>query len=114
MDQQISPENLREAARFFQDEVIGALDAVSDVAFPLDEGDLRRFPRESEEAQAASEGFLRLRESFERIVAQLHAGAVAVEVARERDIELPPELFAPLRPYLDHRGSEAEGTREGH
>src|ERR687897_608708 len=103
MDEQISPEKLRDAARFLQQEVITALDAVSDVAFPLVKGDVRRFPRESEEAQAAKEGFLSLRHSFEQIVAQLYAGAVALEVARDRDIELPPELFAPLVPFVSEQ-----------
>jgi hypothetical protein len=101
MNGEISPERLRQSAQFIQDEVIPALDAVSDVTFPLTEGDLRRFPRESPDAQAAADGFLRLRESLEQAVAQLFAGAVALEVARERDIELPSQLFAPLLPFLD-------------
>ena len=101
MNGQISPEGLREAAQFVQDEVIGAIDAVSDVSFPLAEGDLRRFPRESEDAQSASEGFLSLRQSFEQLVAELHAGAVAIEIARRQDIELPPQLFDRFRPFVD-------------
>jgi hypothetical protein len=101
MNGQISPDRMREAARFLQDEVIGALNAVSDVAFPLVKGDLRQFPRPSNEDQAASEGFRLLRESLQNTVAQLYAGAVALEIARDRDMELPPELFESLRPFID-------------
>jgi hypothetical protein len=109
MDREPTPELLRDSARHIQDNVIPALDSVSDVSFPLVEGDLRRFPRESEEAQAASEGFLRLRDSFDGIVAELYAGAFALEEARALDVQLPPEIFLPLQPYLvnqDLQGSE--------
>jgi hypothetical protein len=104
-----TPELLRDSARHIQDTVIPALDSVSDVSFPLVEGDLRRFPRESQEAQAAAEGFLQLRDSFDRIVAELYAGAFALEEARTLDVQLPQEIFLPLQPYIvnqDLLGSE--------
>jgi hypothetical protein len=114
VDREPTPELLRASARHIQDTVIPALDSVSDVSSPLVQGDLRRFPRESEEAQAAAEGLLRLRDWFDRIVAELYAGAVALEAAQTLDIQLPPEIFVPLQPYLvdqDLPGSEEDERR---
>ncbi|MBA3618042.1 MAG: hypothetical protein H0W56_00295 [Acidothermales bacterium] len=100
MNHDLSPASLREVAQHVHDVVIPALDSVSDAAFPLEKVDLRRFPRESEEAQAAKEGLLSLRESLEQTAAQLFALAVVQEVARDRDITLPPALFAVVEPFL--------------
>lgn len=109
MDYEPTPELLREAAQRVLDTVIPALDSVSDAPLSLTEGDPHRFPRKPAEAKAAIEGFLGLRESFDQAVAELHAAALAIEVANERGIELPPEVFVPLRPFLvsqDGRASE--------
>ena len=91
-----NPDELRRAAKFFEEEVLRSIHNLSDIAFPLEQGDLRRFPRPSPRNQAAELGKEVLREWAERAAAAMYLLAAAMD----NDRKPSPAVFALIQPYL--------------
>jgi hypothetical protein len=94
---QLEPRQLRELAQRLESEAGAAVDALSELEFPLVTGDLKDFPRPSGEHRAAEEGVKFLRESLNGAAAALYASSAA----REQGREAPDILFAAVEPYVN-------------
>jgi hypothetical protein len=97
MEQEITPQKLRDTARFVNEEILAKLDELSDVAFPLIAGGAKDFPRPAPEDRAAQQGAEVLREEAEAAAATLYALAVALE----NDLLVSDALFASVQPFID-------------
>jgi hypothetical protein len=111
MDQEITAEELRNTARFVEEEILPVLDELSDVAFPLVAGGAKDFPRPAPEDRAAQQGVEVLREEAEDAVAALHALAVALE----NELPVSPASRTSVQPYIDafHRAQEQPTSENG-
>jgi hypothetical protein len=85
MEEELTAEKLRNTARFVEEQILAALDNLSDVSFPLVAGGAKDFPRPAPEDRAAQQGVEVLREEAEDAVAALHALALALDP----ELELP-------------------------
>jgi hypothetical protein len=112
MEQRITPQELRDAARFVNEEILAQIDELSDVAFPLVAGGAKGFPRPAPEDRAAQQGTEVLREEAEKAAAALYALAVA----SENDLPISEVLFASVQPFVDaFEAAEQQATSEnGH
>jgi hypothetical protein len=112
MEQQITPQKLRDTARFVNEEILAELDELSDVAFPLVAGGAKDFPRPAPEDRAAQQGVEVLREEAEDAAAALYALAVALE----NELPVSDALFASVQPFIDaFEAAEGHSTSEnGH
>jgi hypothetical protein len=109
MDQRITPQELRNAARFVNEEILAQIDELSDVAFPLVAGGAKGFPRPAPEDRAAQQGAEVLREEAEKAAAALYALAVALE----NDLPISEVLFASVQPFVDaFEAAEQQATSE--
>jgi len=109
MEQRISSEELRSAARFAEETNLGALADISEVSFSPVRGDLRAFPRPEPESQTVELGIDVLRRNTEEAVAVLHALAAALD----NELPVPPTLFGPVQPFIDaYRAAEEQRTSE--
>jgi hypothetical protein len=109
MEQRISSEELRSAARFTEEANLGALADISDVSFSPVRGDLREFPRPEPESQTLEVGIDVLRRDTEEAVAALHTLAAALD----NELPVPPTLVGLVQPYIDaYRAAEEQGTSE--
>jgi len=109
MEQQITPQKLRDTARFVNEEILAELDELSDVAFPLVAGGAKDFPRLAPEDRAAQQGAEVLREEAEAAAAALYALAVAMENA----LPVSAALFASVQPFIDaFEAAEEQATSE--
>jgi hypothetical protein len=98
MEQEITADKLRDTARFVEEKILAALDALSDVSFPLVAGGARRFPRPAPEGRAAERGVEVLRKDAEDAIAALHALAVALD--HERELSGADALLAVFQPSV--------------
>jgi hypothetical protein len=112
MEQRITPQELRDAARFVNEEILAQIDELSEVAFPLVAGGAKGFPRPAPEDRAAQQGAEVLREEAEKAAAALYALAVA----SENDLPISEVLFASVQPFVDaFEAAEQQATSEnGH
>jgi hypothetical protein len=109
MEQRITPQVLRDAARFVNEEILAQIDELSDVAFPLVAGGAKGFPRPAPEDRAAQQGAEVLREEAEKAAAALYALAVA----SENDLPISEVLFASVQPFVDaFEAAEQQATSE--
>ena len=109
MEQRITPQELRDAARFVYEEILAQIDELSDVAFPLVAGGAKDFPRPAPEDRAAQQGVEVLREEAEDAMAALYALAVALENA----LPVSDALFASVQPFIDaFEAAEGQTTPE--
>jgi hypothetical protein len=109
MEQEITPEKLRNTARFVEEEIVAELDELSDVAFPLVAGGLKDFPRPAPEDRAAERGVEVLREEAEGAAAALYALAVALD----NELPVSPALRASVQPFIDaFQAAEGQSTSE--
>jgi hypothetical protein len=109
MEQRITPQELRDAARFVNEEILAQIDELSDVAFPLVAGGAKGFPRPAPEDRAAQQGAEVLREEAEKAAAALYALAVALE----NDLSVSDALFASVQPYIDaYQAPEVQSPSE--
>jgi hypothetical protein len=108
MAQEITPGELRNAARFAEEEILDALADLSDVSFPLVVGSAKDFPRPAPEDRAAEQGVDVLREDA---VAALYALATALE----NDLPVSPALLASVQPFIDasHAAEEQSSSENG-
>jgi hypothetical protein len=97
MEQEITPQKLRQTARFVEGEILADLDELSDVSFPLVAGGAKEFPRPAPEDRAAQQGVEVLREEAEDAAAALYALAVALE----KELPVSDALFASVQPYIE-------------
>jgi hypothetical protein len=97
MEQEITPEELRNTAHFVEEEILDTLADLSDVTFPLVVGGAKDFPRPAPEGRAVDQGVDVLREEAEDAVAALHALATALE----NELPVPPALRASVDPFID-------------
>jgi hypothetical protein len=97
MQQMPDPRILRETARFLQETASDVFSLYSDLTFPLVTGDLRRFPQQSPEDQAAEQGIGVLREDIARVTAQLYALAAALD----NRLPVPPIVLISVQPYIE-------------
>src|SRR5215217_4781136 len=97
MEQRITPQDLRDAARFVNEEILAQIDGLSDVTFPLVPGGAKGFPRPAPEDRAAQQGAEVLREEAEKAAATLYALAVA----GENDLPISEVLFSSVQPFVD-------------
>lgn len=111
MEQEITPGELRNAARFAEEEILDALADLSDVSFPLVVGGAKDFPRPAPEDQAAEQGVDVLREDAEDAVAALYTLATALE----NDLPVSPALLASVQPFIDasHAAEEQSSSENG-
>jgi hypothetical protein len=109
MEQRITPQELRDAARFVNEEILAQIDELSYVAFPLVAGGAKGFPRPAPEDRAAQQGAEVLREEAEKAAAALYALAVA----SENDLPISEVLFASVQPFVDaFEAAEQQATSE--
>jgi hypothetical protein len=109
MEQEITPEKLRDTARFVNEEILAELDELSDVAFPLVAGGAKDFPRPAPEDRAAQQGAEVLREEAEEAAAALYALAVAME----NELPVSEALLASVQPFIDaFEAAEEQATSE--
>jgi hypothetical protein len=109
MEQEITPQKLRQTARFVEEEILAELDELSDVSFPLVAGGAKDFPRPAPEDRAAQQGAEILREEAEDAAASLYALAVALE----NELPVSDALFASVQPFIDaFEGAEGQSTPE--
>jgi hypothetical protein len=109
MEQEITPQRLRDTARFVNEEILAELDELSDVAFPLVAGGAKDFPRPAPEDRAAQHGVEVLREEAEDAVAALYALAVAME----NDLPVSDALVASIKPFIGASlAAEEQATSE--
>jgi hypothetical protein len=94
--QEITAQELRNAAQFVEDSILDTVADYSAIDFPLARGDLKDFPRPSPQDQAAQEGFMILRESAEQAIATLYALAAALD----NNLAVPPALRMSVQPYI--------------
>jgi hypothetical protein len=87
---------LRAAAEFFQNEVLGAIDDLSDMPMPLVRGGSKDFPAPLPEQRAAAQGLSVLRQSAEDAIAVLFAATFALQAGRD----VVPGIRVLVRPYL--------------
>ena len=104
MNQEPRAEELRNAARFVEDEILDPLADLSNVSFALVVGGAKDFPRPAPEGEAVKRGVEVLREEAQDAVAALHALAAA----RDNDLPVSSALLASVQPYI-----EAFRTAEG-
>lgn len=93
----LEPRQLRELAQRLESEAGAAVDALSELEFPLVTGDLKNFPRPSGEHRAAEEGVQFLRQSLRGASAALYT----LSAAREQGRDVPDILFAAVEPYVN-------------
>jgi len=109
MEQEITPQRLRDTARFVEEEILAELDELSDVAFPLVAGGAKDFPRPAPEDRAAQQGVEVLREEAEDTVSALYALAVALE----NDLPVSDAWFASVQPFIEaSQAAERQSTSE--
>jgi hypothetical protein len=109
MEQEITPQQLRQTARFVEEEILAELDELSDVSFPLVAGGAKDFPRPAPEDRAAEQGVEVLREEAQDAAAALYALAVALE----NDLSVSDALFASVQPYIDaYQAPEVQSPSE--
>ena len=108
MDEQLTPKELRNAARNLEEQARAALASYSTIPIPRYSGNLMDFPRASLEDQAAEEGVVALREAVEQAVASLYTVAFAIE----HGLQVPPALWIPIQPYIDAYLAYREEVRE--
>jgi hypothetical protein len=107
MEQEITPQKLRNTARFVEEEILAELAELSDVSFPLVAGGAKDFPRPAPEDRAAEQGVEVLREEAEDAAAALYALAVALE----NELPVSDALFASVQPYIDaFQASEGQSS----
>jgi hypothetical protein len=111
MDEELSPDTLRNAARYLEEAPLEALAGYAELSFPPVTGDLYSFPRSSPELRAAVRGFEHLREELNKAVAVLYALANV----RERGLPVPAGLDVLALPYIDAyerslRAGDADGN----
>jgi hypothetical protein len=104
MNQDPRSEELRQTARFIEEEILDPLANLSDLSFVLVEGGAKDFPRPAPEDRAVERGAEILREDAQDAVAALYALAAA----RDNGFPDSPALLASLQPYI-----EAFRTAEG-
>jgi hypothetical protein len=107
MDPEITAEELRNTARYLEEEVIPALASYAEIPTPFRFGNLKDFPRPSREDEAAKQGFDVLGEFLDRVVAMLYALALALD-NRDNQPEVPRVLLATVELYV--RAYRAERT----
>ena len=95
----LSAEDLREAARFVEETAVEPLADLADEEYPQVVGNIgsgRFFPRESPEQRAAVRGLAVLQDATADAIAALYA----VAEARARDVVVPRAALLPVEPYL--------------
>lgn len=109
MEQRITSEELRSAARFTEETNLGALADISDVSFSPVRGDLREFPRPEPASQTIDVGIDVLRRNTEEAVAALHTLAAALD----NELPVPPTLLGSVQSFIDaYRAAEEQRTSE--
>ncbi len=108
MEPEITPQKLRDTARFVEEEILAELDELSDVSFPLVAGGAKDFPRPAPEHRAAEQGVEVLREE-----AEAAAALYALAVALENELPVSDALFASVQPFIDaFEATEEQATSE--
>jgi len=107
MEQQVDPINpktYRDAARFFENEVLDVLTISSEISFIPVLGNLQySFPRPSPEARATQRGFSLLRVEVDEVVAILYALAAAKDANKDGKDQLVLDMFIKrVGPYVTY------------